>query len=133
MNIEEILVQIKDEDISENDIINIVVGLLSEECHINCTKLSNIITGLQLVKKSATDDWKNFCKEIQQVKNNEMYFIGKEYFDTLSEGSTIKFKLNDGSIVEGNVGSKRKNSKTAHIIFEGKDKYVKFYNIILES
>ena len=132
MNVDDLLTKIQEEGLEIDDAVNIVVASVSEEYCLNCKKLNEIINKLRVIKKTAEAEWEEYCRIEEKSTEEERYVAGKAYFDKIEVGSSIKFRLKTGEIVEGKIGSKQRKAKTAHIIFEGKNRYIKFYNIIPE-
>ena len=113
------------------NVVDYVIASVSEDCHINCDKLSEIISNLQAVKKASLDDWKETLEEEIKIKNKEKEKAGKIYYDSLKDGDEIHWLSKTGEKLTGTVLKTKRSTKTAHVVFEGNNKYIKFYNLII--
>ena len=140
MNFDEIAKELNDGTLSltADEITTIIIASTTKDEVIDCDMISEIISKLQKVKKVAIDDYKAIKKETQSKQTAEKSLIGEKYFLTLPVGSTVSYKMADGTIVEGKVGSHKKGTKRAHIILEelpagstDYNRYRKFEDIII--
>lgn len=111
--------------LDNNQIVEIAMTALVENEHINCDRLSEVITSLRSVKKTAGEDWKLIKKEEREVSNNAKAERGKRYFESLKVGDPVSWVLSSGDRYDGTVGEPLKDTKTAHVILKELPAYSK--------
>ena len=128
--------------LSATEIANIAVLAVTKNDVINCDALQEIITGLQGVKKTAREEFKEMKKEIDNEQKEILAARARAYVETLNVGDRISWRKADGKIATGTLGVQKPGSKTAHVILDEipadstaknpkPDRYAKFHAIIV--
>lgn len=128
--------------LSATEVANIAVLATTKDDIINCDVLQEIITGLQGVKKTAREEYKEMKKELDNEQKEILAARARAYVASLNVGDRISWKKADGKIATGTLGIQKPGSKTAHVLLDEipadstaknpkADRYAKFHTIIV--
>ena len=128
--------------LSATEVANIAVLATTKDDVINCDVLQEIITGLQGVKKTAREEYKEMKKELDNEQKEILATRARAYVASLNVGDRISWKKADGKIATGTLGVQKPGSKTAHVLLDEipadstaknpkADRYAKFHTIIV--
>ena len=128
--------------LSATEVANIAVLATTKDDIINCDVLQEIITGLQGVKKTAREEYKEMKKELDNEQKEILAARARAYVASLNVGDRISWKKADGKIATGTLGVQKPGSKTAHVLLDEipadstaknpkADRYAKFHTIIV--
>ena len=141
MTFDEIAAALNEKELSfsADEIVMMAVAASTREEYIDCNFLKDVMSGLQKVKKTAMEDFKEVEKEMKKTESAKQADIGKAYLSTLKVGDPIQWMAN-GEVQEGTVGEPGKGDKTAHLILnyvadpsKKPDRPVKFDKIVVPA
>ena len=128
-------------ELTPNNVAELATLAATNNEHIDCDFLRDVIMAVQAVKKTDKLDFEEAKKEIQKANKEILAEKGKAYWKTLKIGDTISWQ-STGKILTGTVGENKNSSKTAHCLLneipvDSKaknpklDRYVKYEKIII--
>ena len=129
--------------LSSSDLVNLVIVATVSNDVINCNTISEVIKGLQSVKKAAMQDFKDAQSEQLKADKKIIADKVKEWFFTLKVGEPISWHDSKTlTPIFGTVGEQKKDAKRAHVILNEipsntksknprADRYIPFENLFM--
>ena len=95
MTFDEIAAALNEKELSfsADEIVMMAVAASTREEYIDCNFLRDIMSGLQKVKKTAMEDFKEIEKEMKKSESAKQADIGKAYLSTLKVGDPIQWMV----------------------------------------
>ena len=139
MNKSEIFAAMNDGTVSFSnaEIISLVKTALTKEEKVDYPRIREVIDGLNKVRKIAKEGYEKLAKDLAAASKEEQAQYGSNYLANTPKGTTVTYRMADGSKKFGIFLGITESGKSAHIsldkqfVEEGKkaDRYVAFDKI----